>query len=414
MEKAFSDKTDAGIRLIWMRFDSESIREGVRLLHEASDAGDPDAPCFLARTRMGDPYIRDYAGQEADFREAASLLRESIRRGSACAVLVARRCGLLTPSVRRDMPLSFKQAWDAVLARASEDPFCQYFIGSALCYGDAPEHGGPAPHPSSPETDADNALRAIPYLEKALDAGLLDAGDLLYSLYAGNRERQRTIVRRCAATGSPYWEARCGSLCYEDGRDAEALRWFEKAARHGQIGSWFDVGLLYERGLGAPKDLSKAAEAYRKSAEQGFSDAQQALGILTFFGRGVPRDPARAAYWLREAAAADLPLACGLLGLCFLRGFGVQQDDGEAFALLTRFADARNEEDLSDESGFFAELAGMLLNGLGELYAEGRAGPENLKEGVALFQEAAAFGDADARRALVRFKKNWLGKWVRV
>ena len=35
MDKAFSDKTDAGIRLIWMRFDSESIREGVRLLHEA-------------------------------------------------------------------------------------------------------------------------------------------------------------------------------------------------------------------------------------------------------------------------------------------------------------------------------------------------------------------------------------------
>ena len=114
------------------------------------------------------------------------------------------------------------------------------------------------------------------------------------------------------------------------------------------------------------------------------------------------------------APCAPLPLACGLLGLCFLRGFGVQQDDGEAFALLTRFADARNEEDLSDESGFFTELAGMLLNGLGELYAEGRAGPENLKEGVALFQEAAAFGDADPRRALARFKKNWLGKWVRV
>ncbi len=410
MGKAFSDKTETGIRQIWMRFDQESIREGVRLLREATDEGDPDAPCFLACTRMGEPYIRDYAGQNADLREAASLLRESLRRGSACAVLVAARCGLLTPSVRRDMPLSPGQAWDAVLTKASENPFCQYLVGNALFHGDAPEPD--ASRASASEPDADKA--AVPWLEKALDAGVLDAGDLLYSLHAGNRERQRTIVRRCAAKGSPYWEARCGSLCYEDGRDAEALRWFEKAARHGQLGSWCDVGVLYERGIGTPKDFRKAAEAYRKGAEYGFSDAQQALGILTFLGQGVPRDPARAAYWLREAAEADLPLACGLLGLCFLRGFGVQQDDGEAFALLTRFADARSDKELSNESIFFDELAGMLCNGLGELYADGRAGPENLKEGIPLFQEAAALGNADACRNLARFKKNWFGKWVRM
>ena len=54
MEKVFSDKTEEGIRLIWMQFDPEKTAEGVRLLREAADAGDPDALCFLARTYMGE------------------------------------------------------------------------------------------------------------------------------------------------------------------------------------------------------------------------------------------------------------------------------------------------------------------------------------------------------------------------
>ena len=32
MEKVFSDKTEEGIRLIWMQFDPEKTAEGVRLL----------------------------------------------------------------------------------------------------------------------------------------------------------------------------------------------------------------------------------------------------------------------------------------------------------------------------------------------------------------------------------------------
>ena len=54
MEKVFSDKTEEGIRLIWMQFDPEKTAEGVRLLREAADAGDPDALCFLARTYIGE------------------------------------------------------------------------------------------------------------------------------------------------------------------------------------------------------------------------------------------------------------------------------------------------------------------------------------------------------------------------
>ena len=82
MEKVFSDKTEEGIRLIWMQFDPEKTAEGVRLLREAADAGDPDALCFLARTYMGERYVWEYAALEINGEKAASLLKEGIRRGS--------------------------------------------------------------------------------------------------------------------------------------------------------------------------------------------------------------------------------------------------------------------------------------------------------------------------------------------
>ena len=81
MEKVFSDKTEEGIRLIWMQFDPEKTAEGVRLLREAADAGDPDALCFLARTYMGERYVWEYAALEINGEKAASLLKEGIRRG---------------------------------------------------------------------------------------------------------------------------------------------------------------------------------------------------------------------------------------------------------------------------------------------------------------------------------------------
>ena len=119
MEKVFSDKTEEGIRLIWMQFDPEKTAEGVRLLREAADAGDPDALCFLARTYMGERYVWEYAALEINGEKAASLLKEGIRRGSACAVLLAMRCGELTPSARKAMPFaSLKEARDDVLGKA--------------------------------------------------------------------------------------------------------------------------------------------------------------------------------------------------------------------------------------------------------------------------------------------------------
>ena len=187
-------------------------------------------------------------------------------------------------------------------------------------------------------------------------------------------------------------------MCREEhGREAEAMRWFRQAAHHGQASSWFHIGSHYEHGLGVDKDPAKAAEAYRNGAEKGSSDAQQSLGIMAAFGRGVPQDPAQAAYWLRLAADDEKPLACGVLGHCYLHGLGVQQDDGEAFVLLDRFDEAydREKPDDGETSTYPDELVGIVYNGLGELYADGRGGPVDIKEGIRCFQAAAELGNGN-------------------
>ena len=170
MEKVFSDKTEEGIRLIWMQFDPEKTAEGVRLLREAADAGDPDALCFLARTYMGERYVWEYAALEINGEKAASLLKEGIRRGSACAVLLAMRCGELTPSARKAMPFaSLKEARDGVLSKAEAGhPFCQYMIGNTYYFGDCFEIDGIDPQTAFHDPDglrADTARHALPWLE---------------------------------------------------------------------------------------------------------------------------------------------------------------------------------------------------------------------------------------------------------
>ena len=181
MEKVFSDKTEEGIRLIWMQFDPEKTAEGVRLLREAADAGDPDALCFLARTYMGERYVWEYAALEINGEKAASLLKEGIRRGSACAVLLAMRCGELTPSARKAMPFaSLKEARDDVLGKAKAGhPFCQYMIGNTYYFGDCFEIDGIDPQTAFHDPDglrADTARRALPWLDMSLKGGLSDAG----------------------------------------------------------------------------------------------------------------------------------------------------------------------------------------------------------------------------------------------
>jgi hypothetical protein len=84
-------------------------------------------------------------------------------------------------------------------------------------------------------------------------------------------------------------------------------------AELGDAEAQYNLGVLYDEGAGVEKDLSSAADWYRKAAEQGFMDAQTNLGIMYFHGQGVPRDHREAMKWFQQAASQGDREAAGYL-----------------------------------------------------------------------------------------------------
>jgi hypothetical protein len=64
----------------------------------------------------------------------------------------------------------------------------------------------------------------------------------------------------------------------------------------------FQVGVIYEQGIGVEQNQSIAAHWFEESARQGFVDAQYNIAIMYAAGRGVAADEGLAMMWLSRAA----------------------------------------------------------------------------------------------------------------
>ncbi len=91
--------------------------------------------------------------------------------------------------------------------------------------------------------------------------------------------------------------------------EAEAVRWFRKAASQGNPGGQFNLGIMLANGLGEPRDPAEALIWYRKAAEQGSVDAQFNLGSMLGNGTGVTRDLVQAYAWFSLSSRGGWPLA---------------------------------------------------------------------------------------------------------
>ncbi|SFV87594.1 hypothetical protein MNB_SUP05-SYMBIONT-5-871 [hydrothermal vent metagenome] len=65
--------------------------------------------------------------------------------------------------------------------------------------------------------------------------------------------------------------------------------------------SQYELGLMYELGVGVEKDLKQAFDWYEKSANQEHAKAQYNLGIFLALGKGVEKDIRQSKHWIRRA-----------------------------------------------------------------------------------------------------------------
>src|ERR1019366_8069776 len=63
--------------------------------------------------------------------------------------------------------------------------------------------------------------------------------------------------------------------------DAEAAKWFHKAADQGDAVAQFNLGAMYDTGKGVPQDDAEAAKWFHKAAYQGNTDAKHNLDVMS-------------------------------------------------------------------------------------------------------------------------------------
>src|SRR5438874_2938822 len=105
-------------------------------------------------------------------------------------------------------------------------------------------------------------------------------------------------------------------------------------AEAGDAESEVELGLRYDKGEGVAKDQAEAVKWYRKAAEQNLAAAQYNLGLRYAHGEGVAKDQVEAVKWYRKAAEQNYAAAQENLGVCYVSGEGVAEDLVEAYKWL--------------------------------------------------------------------------------
>ena len=102
--------------------------------------------------------------------------------------------------------------------------------------------------------------------------------------------------------------------CYLDGLGIEksydeAIKWFSKAAEHGNIKALNNIGYCYENGFGVEVDLYQAFSFYKKSALMGNEIAFINIAKCYMKGLGTEPDTIKAIAWFEKAAEIGYSLA---------------------------------------------------------------------------------------------------------
>lgn len=169
-----------------------------------------------------------------------------------------------------------------------------------------------------------------------------------------------------------------GDEAFSRNNNAEALKWYRKAAEKGYAPAQYDVGRMYDNGFGVAKNQSEAARWFRMAAEQGDKDGIYWLAFCYKSGQGVAKDSAEAARWYRKGAEnGDTSSMIQLAIMCY-KGDGIPKDYSEAYRWFSRVSQIKDSED----ADFY----------LGRMYELGNGVPMDKAEAKRRYQKIVAGG----------------------
>jgi len=132
-----------------------------------------------------------------------------------------------------------------------------------------------------------------------------------------------------------------GALTQRTLTPEEVIGSLRERAGEGDADAQFQLGMEYERGELAAKDMALARQWYRRAADQGHVWGQMSLAMTH---EGDDGNPVEALRWYRRAAEQGLENAQVMVGTAYLNGHGVPQDAVEALRWFRRAAEQGNAE----------------------------------------------------------------------
>lgn len=203
---------------------------------------------------------------------------------------------------------------------------------------------------------------------------------------------------------------------------SQGLTWLKNAAAQGHAQAAFELGSLYESGLGVPKSYDQAKAYYESAIIQGhrnahfnlalllnnedvsYSNLQQArnlMGVIAKQGdveaqyvlatlmestlNNVRPNPSQAIHWLEQAAKQGHGKAQFKLGMYYLKGESIARSPQTAFIWFSKAAN-------QDIAGAQFNLALMFENGDGVT--------PNMKMALRWYEAASKLGNANAQQNL--------------
>ena len=412
MGQIFSDVVEQAMKYVFYNEGEQRGKEGFEMLEKASNAGDGDASCILARCLSGGQYIWACHGFPCDDKRAEKLIRLSVEQGSAVGVLVSMRMGMLKPALKKKMPFTnLEEAFNIVLEKAElGDAFCQYVIGNVYFWWDFVSIFGKS-RDSFPSADAyraymqENVMQCEDWFKKAFKGGMWLAGNNLRSYYLnGDKdigipaqpEKAGDIWKQGAEYNYPVHQRFYAEQLKEAGDKEGAFKWYKKAAENGELAAFYYVGNAYEEGEGVDKDEVEAAKWYEKRLSLGMQvGCANALGSMYYKGTGVFQDYDKAFELINWAYSQGNTWGVYYLGTAYFYGRGTQQDYVKAREILEK-VDWNNRE---------------VQYCLGVIYGQGLGVEPDIPKAVGYLQKAGNY--QPAKDELLHYKKTLFGKWVR-
>jgi hypothetical protein len=154
--------------------------------------------------------------------------------------------------------------------------------------------------------DKDAAKKAIEFREKLTPEQVTEALGRARAL-AGRIEQAKLgkyAPKAAEAPKKPRLPADAAREAFDSGKYVKSRELALPLAEKGDVEALYLLGLLYERGMGVAKDLKKAFDYTRRSAEGGCAPAMYNLGVIYETGRpSVSIDFVEAYKWYSVAGA---------------------------------------------------------------------------------------------------------------